>query len=152
QVAQRTLGVDGPKLEVVALANKRRVDLQATHEGPAPFIVRATRGLKVRENIVKGNASTSKGVKVERIDLMQSTGDLGGAPSLVNAQIGYDIRNVPTPVTLGCAADGAEVDGIYSACVGDDTHTRETDRNEIGISQRASSRIGACAVKTALAD
>src|SRR5262245_5434030 len=85
---------------------------------------------------------------------MQSTRDLGGTPSLVNAKIGDDIRNVPTPVTIAAYAGGCKccVGTIDSACDGGDTHIRETGRNEIGSSQSASGQSGACGVKAALAD
>src|SRR5262249_56199538 len=100
QVAQRALGVDALQLQVVALANKRRVDLQATHEGPTPFFIRGTRGFKVREvTCTYGRCGereatrrdgTPRGIKVKRVDLMPSTRDLGGTPSLVDAQIADD--------------------------------------------------------------
>src|SRR5262249_19214750 len=84
---------------------------------------------------------------------MQSTRDLGGTPSLVNTQIGDDIRNVPTPVTIAAYARGCKccVGTIDSAYVGGDTHTRETKRNEIGNSQSANGCWRGI-VKAALAD
>src|SRR5262245_12972389 len=41
-IALRTLGVDGLQLQVVARADKRRIQAQASHGCPAPFVVGVT--------------------------------------------------------------------------------------------------------------
>src|SRR4029434_1077487 len=95
EVAQRTLGVDALQLQVVARAEIRRVQPQTSHHCPAPFVVGVTTAFR-EESVVWCV------VVVGRIDFMQGTRDCRGTPSLIDAQIGDDIRNAPSAVAYAC--------------------------------------------------
>src|SRR5262249_55912006 len=49
QVAPCTMRVDGLQLQVVTLADKWRVQPQASHDRPTPFIIRVTASFRINE-------------------------------------------------------------------------------------------------------
>src|SRR5262249_31759060 len=132
-VAQRALSVDALQLQVVARANKRRVDLQATHEGPAPFFIRGTRGFKVREKVArKRRDGTSNGIKVKRVDLMPGTRDGSGPQSRADGEIPNDTGTPPPAVTVApCARGSKSLGSIDAAAVGGDTTRNENTRTSV---------------------
>jgi hypothetical protein len=57
---------------------------------------------------------------IGRIDLMQGARDCRGTPSLIDAQIGDDVRDLPAAVALACAyrrggtsIDASTIDAAY---------------------------------------
>src|SRR5262249_19760663 len=75
---------------------------------------------------------TSNGIKVKRVDLMPGTRDLSGTPSLVDAEIANDIRNLPTAVTVApCARGSKSLGSIDAAAVGGDTTRNENTRTSV---------------------
>src|SRR3984957_5436104 len=96
QIAERALSDVRLSLEPVALGDEGRIDLNAHARSPAPPVAR-----------MADAASTGRagwrlqqigGAVVAGIDLMQSAHDLSAAPSLVDAQVGDDIRSLHATV------------------------------------------------------
>jgi hypothetical protein len=102
-VAQRSLRVDALQLQVVARADKWRVQPQASHRCPAPFVVGVTTAFRGSDTITIGIAGALLVEVIGRIDLMQGARDCRGTPSLIDAQIGDDVRDLPAAVALACA-------------------------------------------------
>src|ERR1700731_1678090 len=96
QIAESALGDVRLSLEPVALGDEGRIDLDAHARSPAPLVAR-----------MADAASTGRagwrlqrigGAVVAGIDLLQSAHDLSAAPSLVDAQVGDDIRSLHATV------------------------------------------------------
>src|SRR5262245_43515002 len=105
-VPQRTLRVVDLGLEVVALADHRRVQLEAAADRPAPLVIRVTAAFWGGKWQPRWCVDV-----IEWNDLVRSRRDLGRTPGLVDAQIGDDVRSIEAAVThihKGAAAyDGA---------------------------------------------
>ena len=115
-VLQCTLGIVDLGLEVVARADHRRIQLEAAADRKAPLFVGVTTAFWGRRN-------GGGGVEViRRVDLVPGSGDLSRTPSLVDAQIGDDVRSLEAAVTSTCRAaatsEGTEPPGEAADAVG----------------------------------
>ena len=79
---------------------------QASHDCPAPFVIGVTTAFRGKARGAPAeHAAHASALGVEvigRIDLMQGTRDCRGTPSLIDAQIGDDVRNAPSAVAYAC--------------------------------------------------